>query len=71
MMFAALMLFGGAAQAQDICDTLGDYPEAGFCDAYCVAMDCDLIGDADPIEFSPGKRSRLPKCRGQFPFHSR
>ena len=49
-MFAVLMVFGGVAQAQDsLCDNLGDYPEAGLCDAYCVAMDCDLIGDGDPL----------------------
>ena len=50
IMFAALMVLGGAAQAQDFrCDNLGDFPEAGLCDAYCVAMDCDLINDWDPL----------------------
>ena len=48
-MVASLMVLGGAAQAQDRCDILGDYTEAGLCSAYCAAMDCDLIGDGDPI----------------------
>ena len=49
LMVAALMVLGGAAQAQDACSQLGDFPEAGLCNAYCVAMDCDLINDADPL----------------------
>ncbi len=48
-MVASLMVLGGAAQAQDRCDILGDYTEAGLCSAYCAAMDCDLIGDGDPF----------------------
>ena len=46
-MVAALMVLGGAAQAQDSCHRLGDVPEAGLCGAYCGAMDCDLINDGD------------------------
>ena len=42
---ASLMMLGGAAQADDICSGLGDFPESGLCDAYCVAMDCDLLDD--------------------------
>ena len=49
VMFAALMLLGGAVQAQDRCDTLGDFPEAGLCNAYCTAMGCNLINDGDPL----------------------
>lgn len=50
--FAALMVLGGAAQAQDICDDpfFELFPaEVGLCRAYCTHMECDLINDGDPL----------------------
>ncbi len=48
-MVASLMVLGGAVQAQSLCETLGDSPAVGLCNAYCVHMDCDLINDGDPF----------------------
>ncbi len=45
-----LLTFGAAAKAEDKCDTIGDYPEAGLCKAYCSAMKCDSLTDAKATE---------------------
>ena len=49
MMFAALMVLGSAAQAQDRCDRLGQSTEASLCRVYCRTLDCDSINDGDPF----------------------
>ena len=53
VVIAALMALSGAAQAVDLCDTLGDYPETGLCQAYCSGMNCG----------SPDARATEAACR--------
>ena len=66
VIFASLLMLGGAAQAANICDTLGDYPEAAFCEAYCVAMNCDLTDENGETSSSQASAAACSKVATNF-----
>ena len=50
MLVASFMALSNAATAEDQCDTLGNSPEAGLCQAYCSGMNCDSPAESKATE---------------------